>query len=369
MPSVCDRNPIVKNRRSARRFGAALVALLSLFFLCGCRDNHNAASPSADSLIKIIDKCGRKVAVPKKATRILATGAVDMVLAYMLAPDKLMGFNVEPNGDFIPAKYRNLPVLGGWHTAQSGNYESFIAADPDMIFAGGPENIERMQSRFGSIPVVCLDRWNGFESYEDSIRLLGRAAGEEEKTEELIAWHKEAVRLVASRTSAMPEEKKIRVYYAEGKKGLNTEPSGSPRTELIKVCGGVNVAAIDMKNDKRQGMAEVSMELVLKWNPEVIIIGRGAQNTLKNEIMSHTVWKNVEAARSGRVYVRPDNPFSWFDGPPGPNQIVGIYWTAKILYPELFSDIDLRKKTRDFYSKFYHYELSESQLSSLIGDL
>lgn len=337
------------------------------FLIGGCRNDSRQAGSTSGDFISITDLCGRKIEIPKNISGVLITGPVDMILVYMLAPDRLLGLTMEPNGDNMPGKYRKLPVLGGWYMTESGNYESFLAAKPDIILAGGPEDIDRMQARFGSVPVVCLDRWNGFDDYRATIRFLGGIIGEKTKAEELVDWFDEAKGYVASRVKDIPAENRVRVFYAEGKEGLNTEPSGSARTELIKICGGINVAAVG--HDNRRGMSEVSIEQVISWNPDVIIIGRASQENLRMEILGHPRWNDIAAVQDKRVYTRPDNPFSWFDGPPGPNQIIGIYWTAKILYPDLFRDLDLKEKVREFYSKFYHFELDDRRLNNLVGDL
>ena len=48
--------------------------------------------------------------------------------------------------------------------------------------------------------------------------------------------------MVQSRVSSIPDSEKVRVYYAEGPKGLQTDPTGSSHSELIELAGGINVA-------------------------------------------------------------------------------------------------------------------------------
>jgi len=59
-------------------------------------------------------------------------------------------------------------------------------------------------------------------------------------------------------------------------------------------------------------------------------------------------------------------PYPWFDRPPGINRIIGIPWTAKVLYPDTFSDVNLPALTKEFYLKFYHFDLSDNELDSLL---
>ena len=43
-----------------------------------------------------------------------------------------------------------------------------------------------------------------------------------------------------------------------------------------------------------------------------------------------------------------------------------MLWAAKLLHPDKFPDVDLRVETKQFYSRFFHYALSESELDSIL---
>jgi len=43
-------------------------------------------------------------------------------------------------------------VVGGWFGTQTGNYETFIAANPDIVLDGSSTSIEERQQKFGTIP-------------------------------------------------------------------------------------------------------------------------------------------------------------------------------------------------------------------------
>ena len=46
---------------------------------------------------------------------------------------------------------------------------------------------------------------------------------------------------------------------------------------------------------------------------------------------------------------------------------LAILWAAKILYPNLFKDINIRKETRQYYKRFYDYELSDKLLEQILS--
>jgi len=138
-----------------------------------------------------------------------------------------------------------------------------------------------------------------------------------------------------------------------------TNPPGSAHTQLIEICGGTNVVEAPIT----KGGVGVSMELILKWNPDVIIV---KDPIFYEKIYSDPLWKNINAVKNKEVYLVPNSPFNWFEGPPGVNTIIGIPWMAKVLYPDKFMNLDLKGLTQEFYSEFYHYNLSESEVESLL---
>jgi iron complex transport system substrate-binding protein len=74
----------------------------------------------------------------------------------------------------------------------------------------------------------------------------------------------------------------------------------------------------------------------------------------------------VRAVREGRVYLAPTAPFGWIDRPPSLNRVIGLKWLAGLFYPDKFP-ADLRETTRAFYRLFYHVDVSEPELDTLIA--
>ena len=365
-----------------------LVLTLALPSLTGCGSadtttattTTTSASATTTPLVttrSITDMVGRELVIPAVINKVLATGPVEMELVYLIAPDKLAGLCFTFNGDspLVSEKYTSLPVIGGWFGTQTGNYETFIAAEPDIILEGQPGEgtIAERQEKFGSIPVVCVTAGEAATNYQDDslteyeseIRFLGELLGEQERAEALITYYKEAMEYVENIVAGIPEADRVKVYYAEGKEGFSTDPVGSMHTRLLEFCGGLNVADVELKAG--YGMAETSLEQIAVWDPDMIIIGRGSQASLYETITTNSAWTGLRAVKNGQVFLRPDNPFSWFDGPPGPCQIVGMYWMINTLYPEQTAGLDLESEVKEFYSGFFHYDLTDAELSELLG--
>jgi iron complex transport system substrate-binding protein len=391
----------VKNnvkKYNIKTFAFVFICIALLIGLFGCSTENTGTQPAASptltatqpaapvtaptaaapqSATKIIqDMYGRTLTVPTTINTVLTAGPIEMELVYLLAPDKLSGLSFTFNGkpSLVPEKYASLPVVGGWFGTQTGNYETFIAAKPDIILEGTETNIKERQEKFGDIPVVGLyagDKQTNYSDdsltgYENEIRFLGELLGVQSQAESLITYYKDAMAYVSQVVAAVPDAQKIKVYYAEGKDGFNTDPTGSMHTRLLEFCGGINVANVALKAG--YGMADASMEQILLWDPDMIIIGRGSQTTLYKTVLTDARWSQLKVVTNKQVAIRPDNPLSWFDGPPGPCQMVGMYWMINKLYPDKTTDLILNSKVKEFYSKFFHYNLTDQEIDKLLAN-
>ena len=216
------------------------------------------------------------------------------------------------------------------------------------------------------IPVVVVN--SELNKLDQAYEFMGDLLGVKDRAGELAAYCRETVDDVAGKAKLIPEEKRLRVYYAEGNQGLETDPMASQHTEVLDFVGGINVADVPMKGG--MGMASVSMEQVLAWNPDVIITATmgpmgGKEGMVYNNITTDPKWATIKAVSNQRIYDIPDKPFNWFDRPPSVNRIIGVKWLANLLYPDIYR-YDLKAEVKDYFSKFYHYNLSDQEIEDLL---
>ena len=192
---------------------------------------------------------------------------------------------------------------------------------------------------------------------------MGDIIGVQERAEELAAYSEKAMHDIDEMTAPIPPEKLVRVYYAEGANGLSTDPAGSGHTEVLDFVRGVNVADVQIKGG--QGMTPVSMEQVLTWNPDVVLVSSSSGNENYQSILNDASWNEVKAVKDGKVYIPPSLPFNWFDRPPDIMRIIGIKWLANTLYPEYVS-IDLNQEVKDYFKLFFNKDLNDEQVTILL---
>ncbi len=344
--------------------GACAVLLCAS---AACTDTREV--PSVDETRTITDMAGRTVVVPSEIRSILCTSPPSTNLVYMVAPDRLAGWSFAPEKEYTPAKYAALPVVGGWFGKESGNYENFISMKPDIVVEGyttdggaAGATVAERQEKMGSIPVIAVEDTTSSTGYSAPIRFMGDLLGEEEQAGAMIAFYEGVLATVTERVASIPDDERVGVYYAEGPKGLSTDPTGSHHSELIELCGGKNIA--DCALTPGMGMTEVSMEQIIRWDPEVILAG---EPEFYATVRTDPLWQDITAVKDDRVYLIPRTAFCWFDRPPGINRIIGIPWTAKVLYPELFSDMDLEDLIREYHEIFIHVSLTDDQIQGILN--
>lgn len=350
-----------------------LFCVILLLFLTGCGRQGSVNSGAVPENGRIItDMAGRKVTLPPKIEKVYPVSPVEMVLMYTLAPELLAGWSYHmaaDQSDYILPEYKQLPVLA-WTTRGSvSNVEEIIKMNPSLILmvtemnAANKEYADKLE-QLAKIPVVMLD--NNINKMAELYLTAGKVLGREERAGKLAAYCRETMELVAAKKPLLQERNPVTVYYAEGRRGLETEPRGSWHAEIIEFVGGLNVAEPGLPASGAIGRSPVSMEQVLAWNPEIILISyfRDGEDSSYPMILEEKPWQNVRGVKARQVYEIPTGPFNWFDRPPAVSRLIGIRWVANLLYPDVYP-FDFRSEVKRFYSLFYHYQLSEQELDEL----
>jgi iron complex transport system substrate-binding protein len=317
----------------------------------------------------VTDSAGRTVTVPDRISKVMAAGPPASAVVYCLVPEALIGWQRAPRKEELPyllPSTHALPELGRLTgRGDTANVEVVIKANPDLVVDFGSVRptfvslADSVQGRTG-IPYVLID--GRFEATPASLRLLGTTFGVPARAEMLARYAEDLLRRVDAVVAASPEQSRPSVYLARGPEGLETGLRGSINTEILERAGGRNVAVAD---DNRRGIANVSPEQILLWKPEVIVTwNRGFFEKVMQR--PDSIWQSVPAVAAKRVYLAPTAPFGWIDGPPSINRLIGLAWLSNLLNGERFP-FDIRSETRRFYKLFYHVELSDADLETLIA--
>lgn len=320
---------------------------------------------------EITDMAGRKVTVPtaENIESVFSAGPVAAIFLYMVAPDKLLGWNYELNDvekSIILDKYQDLPNFG---MGDAVNYEAVIAANPTIAINSGKINdtmvsdCDALSESLG-IPVVAVD--NELNNSVEAFRFMGELLGVEDHAEEL-AQYAEQVFTDINALSDIPEEKKVSVYFGNGEDSLETAPRGSQHAQILDAINAVNVADLELGDGSR---VQISAEQLLAWDPDVIVVNGEPKadksgNSAAEDILSNPDYASLKAVQDQKVYGTPNAPFSWVDRPAGPNRLIGMRWFSALIYPE-YIKCDINEEIHKFFDLFYHVDLSDEQLENVL---
>ena len=366
-----------------RQLLALLICLvMSVSLLTGYSETKAATEEQAQSgeqdatqetaeTREITDMAGRKVTVPaaENIESVFSAGPVAAIFLYMVAPDKLLGWNYELNDvekSIILDKYQDLPNFG---MGDAVNYEAVIAANPTIAINSGKINdtmvsdCDALSESLG-IPVVAVD--NELNNSAEAFRFMGELLGVEDHAEEL-AQYAEQVFTDINALSDIPEEKKVSVYFGNGEDSLETAPRGSQHAQILDAINAVNVADLELGDGSR---VQISAEQLLAWDPDVIVVNGEPKadksgNSAAEDILSNPDYASLKAVQDQKVYGTPNAPFSWVDRPAGPNRLIGMRWFSALIYPE-YIKCDINEEIYKFFDLFYHVDLSDEQLENVL---
>jgi iron complex transport system substrate-binding protein len=366
------------------------LSLAVLILLTGCGEVSPAveasgstektaaiAAPSESRTIR--DMAGRTVTVPSVIRKVYSTGQPGVIMLYTLCPDKLLGWCLpvsDSEAEYLYSKYLSLPVLGLMQGGNStANREEIMARSPDIILMmtavsnSAAVTADEIQAIM-NIPVVVADY--ALEIMPETYRFLGVLLDAGERGETLARYAEDVITTAKATASSIPNEKKLRVFYAQGSNGLQTAPSGSAHTEVIELVGGINVVSLQADSD---GRLNVNMEQLLKWNPDMIITSysvghEGLPIYSDGNIFSAITggnegWRLLDAVKNRMVFSTPCYPYNWQDMPPSANRLIGILWLEGLLYPDFYS-VNIKTAARNFYALFYNKDLTDTQIDTIL---
>ena len=146
-----------------------------------------------------------------------------------------------------------------------------------------------------------------------------------------------------------------------GELGLNTNAAGSFHSEIFDYVPIINVA--DVEASSKGGGSEVSMEQIIQWNPDFIIVeGNALAEVMKND----PAWHVLDAVKNGMCGIVPTVPYNFMGSPPSVNRYLGVRMIGAGFYPEIYGDSQ-QQVVKDFFKLFYNIEVDDAQLDKILS--
>lgn len=289
-------------------------------------------------------------------------------MVYAIDPTLLVGWSnklTPENKKYIRRPQQNLPVIGGWFGQRTPNMENLALIKPDIALVWdqtltiAPSMLDRLQ-RMG-IPVLAV-RLFQLADYPEAFRFVGHVLNRKRRGDELASYIDRTLIDMKTFSQAIPEAKKVSVYYALGPDGLTNDCNHLPfLNEAINLAGGRN--AHHCPQDGRTIGNKIDAERLLLYNPDVILT---QDDVFFARVFTDPRFKLLKAVRNRRVYRVPNTPFNWLCFPPNFMKAIGVRWLAHTLYPERYPAKDLRKETKRFFKLFLGVDISENEANTLL---
>lgn len=346
-----------------------LILMLVIIPLSGGADTETAGTTAniADhggQTITIVDDRGQYLTIPYPVNHVvfLVENAMNSMYAVGGA-EKISGIGSiwmsekkEPFFQSIDPGYNDKPKIdtnGG-----TVDLEALKKSDPDLVVLWSADwNDEATKTIKEALNVPVYDvYYTKLSDVSRANNIYAKIIGNEAREAEVSAIMGEYTRMVTDKTGGISDENRPRVYWMwndiYGTAGLN-----SATNDLIRLAGGKNVLEEANLEGKMQEHPIVSLDLLMKLNPDVIYMWYN-ENVDPEDILSgkgdFADWKNLKAVKTGKVFEVSD-PFIYDSF--SPQQPLALMAIAKDLHPELFETVHLDQIIDSFFVKMYkvHY--------------
>jgi iron complex transport system substrate-binding protein len=201
-------------------------------------------------------------------------------------------------------------------------------------------------------PVVALASMGKFRDLLAEIETLGRILGKGERAAELVSFFGNRMGAVRGTVPARASAAEPSVYLSFWGSLLRTPVFYEP----VEAAGGNNIAAGLLPSYLGTTGATVSLEQILLWDPEVILVQGNyppAERLVTVEgILGDPRLASVRAVRDGRVHYT-FGFWYWWDPA---LVLVETAYLARLFHPGRFPDFDLTSEGDAIFKEFYGVE-------------
>jgi len=238
----------------------------------------------------VVDDLGFKIGVKNDIRRIVSLVPTNSEMVCLLDCARLIGGT---RYDQFPAELRQrvqskqIEIIGGGFDT---NLERIVQLQPDLILTNGPT-----QQRF-AVPLKNLGHsvvsvWpRDMAGLKKDFLLLGELLAQEKKASSLIADMQQRFLEIQARAINKPRKK---VYLQMWTDPLITVGKQSFPDWLVAAAGGINIF-----NDLPFDSAQVSLESLIRRNPEVLIF-LSEQASFARTLNQRPGWSSIRGVRDG----------------------------------------------------------------------
>lgn len=238
------------------------------------------------------------------------------------------------------------------------NVEELLALEPDLVFQWGHLNDDIIDPLVNAGLNVALIKIGREEFTRKWLTMMGTLTGKSEKAQAMIDWRDDVMAEVKAATAEIPDEARPRtLYFMNYLSKLRVAGGKSYNNFYINLAGGKNVAG-------ELGMfAEVGIEQVIAWDPEVILLNGFEAELSPKDIYDNPLLADLPAVKNRRVYKMPLGGYRW--DPPNQESPLTWLWLSMILHPGKF-DWNIAERINNNYQFIYGQSVTEDDVQNIL---
>ena len=335
--------------------GVAGAALAGAGLLAG---NKGAQAAEAAATQTVTDMGGTQVTVPTTVKKYADGWYAHNEVSIMLTQGKgVVATHCDPKS--YQWMYKVCPEMNNAVVTfgKDFNYEDLVSLAPDVVFDSTDNYREKLASV--NLPLVnCM--FKTFDEMKQSITLTAQVFGGEAPAiaEKYNAELDKTLADIKAVTDPIAEADRPKVLHGNSVYTFTLDGTGTIIDDWISVAGGVNANPEDTTGNAQ---ATFSLEQIIDWNPDVIITGKADE---VDQILSDPNWASITAVKNKAVYVNPKGVFGWDRY--GVEELLQIQWAAAKLHADLFPELKIEQKVKDFYKTYLNYELTDEDVQLIL---
>lgn len=303
---------------------------------------------------------------PKDIKRVAVLTSPQVLAAYVVGvQDKLCGVtNAVKKWDMLNMFDPHLKKVPAVRAQMSEvNIEALLQADPDIVI-GSEQDMDKVDksAKLTTLRIYSAQVNGSINQTKEEIRFFGLVFNKQEKSEQYVSYLDNILSLIKFSLADIPADKRLKVFMGYNADHLTTYGAGTFMDDWIKAAGCINAAgAVSGLGGKEGGQVIISMEQVLSWDPDIIIIDNGNPDDLLN----NPPWSKLKACQNKKVYRLPVGLFIW-NRASCEAAVMVPQWLAVTAYPDKLNFMNINNRVREFYSRIFGFQLTDHLIHNIL---
>lgn len=300
-----------------------IFILISLFLSCSKENTANT----------IKDRYGSDIALPENINKVISLSpAITETLIDLNVSDKIIASDSYSKDILI--KYNDIYTNIISFDLASPDAEKIIALNPDIVLVNslslfsGSEALDNIKNMGISVAVIPYSE--NISDIENDILFISSVFNKDKEGREIINKMNDDIEKIRLISSAITNKKSIYFEIASSP-SFYSFGTNVFLNEMIEIIGAENIFK------DRNSWLNVSEEIIIHENPDVIFTSVNYIDNPVNEILNRKAWQSINAVKNKEVYYIDTDSSTLANE----NIIKALFEMAKKVYSNEYSEISV----------------------------